>query len=269
MRLAAFTLAAAAALTAATAASAQSAEGLELGLQTYGYDYKETFEGGSIKDEGRFTGFTVDYGRRVGGFSFDARFRYAEGEIDYSADDGAGLDDVQQTVGQLELLAGRPFAASPTTTVTPYVGIGSRVLLDESGGQATEDGISGYDRDIGYVYLPLGAAARFRQGERMSLVIYGQLNVLVGGRARSDFSTIEPGAPVVETEFNGGRGLEFGASLGFAFRGGRINVGPFYRSWDIDQSDSFVVTDPDEGTIELFEPPNRTREFGIKLSYGF
>ena len=45
---------------------------------------------GNITDRGRFWGFTAEYGRPIGAWSVDVRFRYAQGEIDYrsSADDG-------------------------------------------------------------------------------------------------------------------------------------------------------------------------------------
>ena len=268
MKLFGCALAFAAALTAAEA-SAQATDGLELGLQAFAYDYEETFEGGSVGDEGRFGGFTVEYGRRLGRLSFDARFRYGEGRVDYSASDGARLDDVQQSSGQLELLAGWPLAASPTLTVTPYLGLGSRVLLDESGGRETAEGLQGYDREVAYAYVPLGAAVRFARQNGGALVLHGQVNLLAGGHVESDFRPLDPGAPLLETELDGGHGLEFGASLQTPFRGGRIGFGPFIRYWDIDPSNSVVFRDEDLGVIEFFEPANRTLELGVKLTYGF
>ena len=261
--------AAAAAVLSASAASAQSAQGLELGLQTYSYDYKESFEGESIQDEGRFTGFTVDYGRPVGGFSFDVRFRYAQGEIDYSASDGARLDDVEQASGQLELLLGRPFQASSAVTVTPYVGIGSRALLDFSGGRVTDTGLEGYDREVGYAYLPLGAAVRADLGNGRALSGHAQVNLAVSGEVQSNFSEIERGAPDIEAELDGGHGFELAAAFSAPVGRVRIGFGPFLRMWDIDQSESVFLSDPDIGEIELFEPPNETVELGFRLTVGF
>ena len=258
----------AAAVMAAGDARAQAAQGLELGLQSYGYTYEETFEGGGIEDEGRMTGFTVEYGRPVGRFSFDARFRYAQGEIDYKAGDGARLNDVPQASGQLELLLGRPFPLSAGTTVTPYVGLGSRVLLDDSGGRVTATGLEGYDREVSYAYVPLGAATRSDLGGGRTLALNGQVDWLVGGEVSSDFRRLGDGAPLVKTEFNEGYGLELSATYFTPVRGARIGFGPFLRYWDVDQSDSVVLTDED-GSIELFEPPNTTWEVGLKLVVGF
>jgi hypothetical protein len=261
----------AAAGTAAVAgqASAQVADGLEIGLQTFAYDYEETFDGGSIADEGRMTGFTVEYGRPVGGFSFDVRFRYAQGLIDYRSSDGERLDDVPQAAGQLELLAGRPFQAAPGVTLTPFLGIGARALIDKSGGRVTQSGLEGYDREVGYSYVPVGAALRLDRAGGQALQLHAQYNWVVGGDVRSEFSRLDPGLPDVEVELDGGHGLEFAATVSMPLSRGRIAFGPFLRRWEIDQSTSFVVSDPEEGTFELFEPPNTTTEFGVRLVYGF
>jgi hypothetical protein len=261
----------AAAGTAAVAgqASAQVADGLEIGLQTFAYDYEETFDGGSIADEGPMTGFTVEYGRPVGGFSFDARFRYAQGRIDYSSSDGERLDDVPQAVGQLELLAGRPYQTAPGTTLTPFIGIGARALIDKSGGRTTQSGLEGYDREVGYSYVPLGAALRVERANGQALHLTAQYNWVVGGDVRSEFSQLDPSLPDVEVELEGGHGLELAATVSMPLGRGRIGFGPFLRRWDLDQSTSFVISDPDEGSFELFEPPNETTELGLRLVYSF
>jgi len=256
-------------LAAAGGASAQATDGLELGLQVLGYEYEESFEGESIRDEGRMAGFTVEYGRPVGSFSFDARFRYAQGEIDYRASDGERVEDVPQAVGQLELLVGRPFVTGPGVALTPYIGIGARGLIDESGGRTTQNGLEGYDREVGYSYVPLGAALRAERASGQALQLTGQYNWVVGGTSRSEFSRLDPELPDVEVEFEGGHGFEFSAMASMPVGRGRLGIGPFIRTWDLDQSASFTIKDPEEGTFELFEPPNSTREVGLKLVYGF
>jgi hypothetical protein len=259
----------AAVLGVGSAASAQATKGLELGLQAFAYDYEESFEGGSIRDEGRMAGFTVEYGRPVGGFSFDARFRYAQGEIDYLSSDGERLDDVAQAVGQLELLAGRPIRTAPGVSLTPYVGIGARALIDDSGGRTTQSGFQGYDREVSYSYVPIGVALRAERAGGQALQLTAQYNWVVGGEVESRFSQIDPELPDVTVEFEDGRGLELSAMVSTPLRRGRIGIGPFLRRWDLEQSTSFVVSEPGVGTVELFEPPNETTELGLRLVYGF
>ena len=268
MKLGILTMLAVAGATAGQA-SAQVADGLELGLQSFSYDYEESFEGGSIRDQGRMTGFTADYGRPVGAYSFDVRFRYAQGRIDYRSSDGERLDDVSQAVGQLELLAGRPFQTAPGVTLTPYLGVGARALIDESGGRTTRSGLQGYDREVGYSYVPLGAALRAERANGQALQLTAQYNWVVGGDVRSEFSRLDPEPPDVEVELEGGHGLELTATVSMPLGRGRIGFGPFLRRWELDRSTSFVVEDPVEGAFELFEPENETTEFGLRVVYGF
>ena len=254
--------------SAAGPAYAQVAQGLELGLQSFAYDYEEEFDGGSVADSGRMAGFTVAYGRPAGAFSFDVRFHYAQGRIDYRSSDGERLDDVSQALGQLDLLAGRPFATAPGVTLTPFIGIGARALIDESGGRSTQSGLQGYDREVSYAYVPLGAALRAERANGQALQLTAQYNRVVSGRARSRFSQLDPELPDVEVELESGHGVELAAVASMPLGRGRIGFGPFLRRWDLDRSKSFVLQDP-EGTIELFEPENDTTEAGVRLVYSF
>jgi hypothetical protein len=86
--------------------------------------------------------------------------------------------------------------------------------------------------------------------------------------ALGPFRPLGDGGHLVKTEFNDGYGLELSATYFTPVRGARIGFGPFLRYWDVDQSDSVVVTDED-GSIELFEPPDTSWEVGLKLVVGF
>ncbi|HEX8571078.1 MAG TPA: hypothetical protein VF699_14320 [Caulobacteraceae bacterium] len=256
---------------AAGAAQAQVAQGLELGLQTYAYRYDESFHSddfgsGSISDDGQFYGFSVEYGRPVGGWSFEARFRYGQGEVDYRSSEGDRIDDVSQFSGQLELLAGRPFANAEGRTITPYAGLGSRVLFDESGGRVTNTGLEGYDREISYAYVPLGLAVRQTMTGGLDAVVYAQFNWVVGGASESDFGP--EGGPLVELEFEGGHGWEAGVTVSRPLGRGRIGFGPFLRTWRINESAPFLVEE-DGVLFEIVEPENETTELGLKLTYAF
>jgi hypothetical protein len=154
-------------------------------------------------------------------------------------------------------------------TVTPFVGIGSRALIDQSGGRVTDTGLSGYDREVGYAYLPLGASLRAERANGQALQLTAQYNWVVGGDVTSDFSQLDPELPKVEVEFEEGHGFELAATVSMPVGRGRIGIGPFLRRWDLERSTSFITQDPDVGLIELFEPPNETTEVGVRLVYGF
>ena len=251
-----------------TQAQAQAARGWEVGVEGYTYRYEENLDDLHIEDEGRLFGLSVEYGREFArDWVFDARLRVAFGEVDYSASDGARISDVEQSEGQLELTLGRAFAASASTTVTPYAGIGARVFNDYLGGREAQTGQLGYDREISYSYVPLGVVASTTHGGR-TLSFYGQYNWLVGGTSRSEFGDIDPELPTIEVEFENGHGWELGAKLSTPLGRGSFGIQPFIRLWDLDRSTSFIASD-EEFELELYEPPNTTRELGVRLTYGF
>jgi hypothetical protein len=158
------------------------------------------------------------------------------------------------------------------TSITPFAGYGARLYEDESGGLETEGGLLGFDREITYRYLPIGLASSIPVGGRKRLHLSAQYNHLIGGEVNNRFSRLDPDAPDVELDFNGGNGLEASAMLSLPVgRRHAINVGPFVRRWDLDDSDSFIITNPDDPSeaIELLEPANRTTEIGVRVSFSF
>jgi hypothetical protein len=257
----------------ATGAKAQVAQGLELGLEGYGYRYAERVDvcvasaPCEVKDKGRFFGGSVEYGRTFGAWTLNARLDVAGASVDYSAPGGTELKGVEQMQGQLEILVGRRYPTSPRSAFIPYVGIGARALDDYSGGRRANTGEAGYDRTITYSYVPVGAAAVFEL-PRATLALYGQYNAIVGGRSRSELGDVDPELPTVEVGLDRGHGVELGAKLTTAAGRGRIGVQPFLRTWKLRRSESFTASE-DGGQIEFFEPPNRTWELGLRFVYGF
>ena len=253
-------------------AAAQTRPGFEVGAELFDYDYNERFEGETVaRDDGKFGGITFGYVETIGGGSFlRAKLSVDFGSVDYSSDDGE-IEDVSQDIGQLEFHFGHDFRIGERASLTPFVGLGSRVLEDHSGGEETEFGLLGYDREISYAYVPVGLAATFRVGGSASLALSAQYNWVVGGEAKSDFSGIDPEFPDVKVDLQEGHGFEASAMVSLPIGRSAIGFGPFVRSWRIRQSESFVLTDPEGSgeSIELFEPATRTTEAGVRLSFAF
>ncbi len=274
-------VAAACAVMAASSAHGQTRGGFELGAELFDYSYRERLEGQTVvRDDGIFGGIALGYVETIGnGIFLRSRLNVAFGSVDYRSsggilDDGDGeasLDNVSQSVGQLELHIGKDFSLGGGTTFTPFIGLGSRAFSDKSGGEETEEGLLGYDREISYAYVPLGAAARFPIGGSSSLTLSGQYNWFVGGDAKSKFSDLDPELPDVNVELEKGSGIEASALVSLPLGRSAISFGPFVRRWSIGQSESFVLTNPDDPSesLELFEPKNRTTEVGVRIAFAF
>jgi hypothetical protein len=257
-------------------AQAKTPGGFELGGELFDYSYKERLGGETIVyDDGVFGGFHAGYVERIGGGLFlRGRLSAAAGSVDYRAPDPAGevrLENVDQSVGQLELHIGVDLPVGGGATLSPFTGLAARALIDESGGETAATGELGYDREIGYAYIPLGIGARVPVGGRSALLLSVQYNIVVNGTAESEFSGIDPELPDVKLDLDGGHGIEASAAYQFGIGKHAMSLGPFVRHWRIGRSETFVITNPDDPSeaIELFEPRNRTTEIGLRLTFAF
>jgi hypothetical protein len=272
-RIIAALLAGSCALASAATAEARTRPGFEIAAELFHYAYRERLDGETIvRDDGTFGGGALSYVETIGGNWFlRGGLSAAVGSVDYRSDEDDRIDNIAQSIGQLELHVGRDFILSNGASVTAFAGLGSRALIDESGGEESNSGLAGYDREISYAYVPIGAAARVPVGRRATLAFSAQYNWIVGGEAESKFSDVDPALPDIELNLDGGHGFEAMAKVELPLGQHAISFGPFLRHWNIDRSEPFVLVDPDGSgeAIEFFEPKNRTTEIGVRLAFGF
>ena len=261
------------AITVDAEAQAETRHGLSVEAEIFDYAYREELDGTTIvRDDGLFGGAAASYVESVGGGVFlRGRLAVSAGAVDYRSNEGSSIDDVSQSIGQLELHLGYDIALGSGATLTPFAGLGSRFLSDNSGGRESTDGLLGYDREISYGYIPMGATVTIPVRHRTLLSLTAQYNWFIDGDAKSKFSDVSSELPDVKLELDEGEGFEANAAIAFPVGSQQITVGPFLRSWRIGRSDSFLLLNPDdlaEG-IEIFEPRNRTTELGLRIGFAF
>jgi hypothetical protein len=257
------------------AAQAQTRGGFEAGVEVFDYSYRERFEGETIVyDDGLFGGFHLNYVETIGGGLFlRGKLSAAAGSVDYRSPDPGGderIENVGQSVAQLEFHIGIDLPVGGGATLSPFTGLAGRALVDESGGKVSTGGLNGYDREIGYAYVPIGLGARVPVGTGAILLI-AQYNLVVNGTAESKFSELDPELPDLKLDLDGGRGFEASVAYQMAVGKHALSFGPFVRHWKLDRSETFTVTNPDDPSefIEIFEPRNSTTEVGLRLSFAF
>lgn len=256
-------------------AQAQTRGGFEVGVEIFDYNYRERVEGETIVyDDGLFGGIHLNYVETIGnGMFLRGKLSGSTGSVDYRSPDPAGddrIENVDQSVGQLELHLGIDVPIGSGATLSPFAGIASRVLVDESGGEVSSGGLLGYDREISYAYVPLGIGARVPAGKG-AVLLSAQYNLVVDGSARSNFSDLDPEAPNLKLDLDGGHGFEASVSYQMPVGKHALSFGPFIRHWKIGSSDKFIITNPDDPSeaAEFYEPRNSTTEFGVRLSFAF
>lgn len=253
----------------AAPAGAQTRGGFELGAKVTDYSYREKLEGETVaKDDGAMYGLTVGYTETLGGKWFiRGNAEAVTGSIDYKDDQGERIENVSQTASKAELHVGRDFAAG-AVTITPFIGLGHRTLRDESGGEQTAEGSEGYDRRVTYLYVPVGLGSSFSLGGNTRVLITGQANIVSGGRAKSNFSDIDPEFPDLNLKLRGGLGITLSALFEIPVGGNAIRFGPILEHWNIKRSRSQTFSEDGE-SIEFFEPRNRTTMLGAVLMFAF
>lgn len=256
-------------LAAGSPTAAQTRPGFQVGIEAFDYRYRERVDGATIvRDDGTFVGVSFSYVETLrDGWFLRVAGDGAAAEVDYRDDEGATIDDVDQGISRFEIGLGRDFALG-RATLTPSAALGARVLRDESGGRTASDGARGYDREVGYVYAPLGLAVGAPVGRRARVAVSGRYSWIFGGDVRSELSKADPALPNLRLDIDGGHLWELDAALALPLGRRLLSVGPFVRRWSADRSESRTVALPGFDA-EFFEPSARTTEAGLRVSFAF
>jgi len=226
-------------------------------------------EPGVMKDEGTFYGIVGSYTRRLlrsgdpaqsdpnsnnavswSTVRIEGRFSFGEVDYDGSYMDGtplrtSGTDDFLLDV---RILWGREWQPVRFPDAF-YAGVGYRYLNDDSSDQA-----GGYLRESNYLYVPLGSRADFELGDRWSLGLTGEFDVLLIGHQISHLDDVDVGNPDVRNWQWPGFGVRAAVALRHRSQSFDLAISPFVRYWWIAESDT---------SHGYYEPENNTFEYGL------
>jgi hypothetical protein len=264
-----------------TAAKPKTSAAIEAGLQRitvdvgpelYSFKYKEP---GYIEEEGIFYGVHFGYtvhdivpavpaeSQSDRGAMYRAEGRFAFGRVDY---DGALMDETPYRVNNVDdftfegrFLLGADILNEDTLS-TLYSGIGYRYLNDDLSLDP-----AGYERESKYLYVPLGYQLDNSYKAGWSFGFGAEFDFFIFGNQRSHLSDFDPTYRDVDNRQNDGYGYRVSVRLRHKSKDAIFVVEPFFRYWDIDDSDMEYIGD---GTYVL-EPANETTEIGVQLYWMF
>lgn len=145
-------------------------------------------------------------------------------------------------------------------SVAPYLGLGWRNHVDKKDPEPGD-----YKRKQTYLYLPIGIDWKIFPTRGLELSFNTELDVLLRGK-----NTTYLGGEAMEFAQNSGYGLRFSTKLEYNFGKAGIFVEPFFRYWNIADSETKCYYLPDyNATFCGLEPKNNTREFGMKIGVSF
>ena len=210
----------------------------------------------------------TNFGGVVAGFhtTGDNWFIGADGRFDYGRDhyhsisgDSSGAPQYET---ELRLKAG-PNLTEFGGLLMPYIGIGERFLFDNSSGVRTSLGFSGYNRYIAQTYIPIGATWNLNAGDGWSFDPTLEYDQLVYGHVESQTKDLI-GTNLDNTQTHGW-GLRGDVMVGRQIMGHRVELGPFIRYWNIDDSHFTRLTN----RIGAYEPLNTRIQYGAQLRINF
>lgn len=234
----------------------------EIGPEFYFFEYEEP---GLMKEEGGFIGVVLGFTSRDwadslpnkrGGSMFRAEARLAYGQVDYEGQTWGGtplfIEDIDDFAFEGRLLLGVDFLVGNTVN-TIYSGMGYRYLSDDLSEYA-----GGYLRQSNYLYLPIGYQFDSTYKAGWSIGFRLEYDVFLWGVQRSRLSDV--GLNDVDNEQDSGYGYRASIKIQKKSRKGAFIIEPFFRYWDIDDSDV---------NGGLFEPANNTTELGVQIIFMF
>lgn len=205
---------------------------------------------------------------------FKAESRYGWGQVDYEAENGAALDNIDDWSTELRGILGKEYIADPYQ-IAIYSGFGYRYLNDDTSGKTSTVGSTtyyGYQRESNYYYLPIGFEFSGEADPQWSFAVSGEYDWLVYGLQKSHLSDgnqfISTKNDDIENPQNHGFGLRGSLKVTRASAKTNLIFEPFFRYWSIEDSD-VVSAFVDGATSNFIEPENNTIEAGLRLGVQF
>ena len=242
----------------------------ELTLDITSYTYREVDPNDNFFMEDKSAPFLYSLGLRNWGddtatsntkstnFSFLYTLEYSFGNVDYSSA-GTGTMKKQYYKGRLEYYLSTSSRVG-ANDLLPYIGLGYRDLLDDSGFKTSSTNHLGYDRLSKYYYVPIGAI--WYISDRLSLK--SQYNYFLEGKQISFLNEILPNTYTVNPENTQRLGWGIDLTLRSKLNKTWSTYG-FFRSWNVEDSDSVSCS----ALVYCMEPKNQTHEIGAGISYHF
>jgi hypothetical protein len=223
-------------------------------------------EPGIMKQKGLMVGIGGSYTYKAP-VTFKLEGRYSVGRVDYR--NSGAIDGIPDYMIELRSLAGYEVRVWDEYVVMPYFGIGYRYLNDDMAGMVSSTGARGYERESNYYYSPVGleAVRSFTDGWRCGLNI--EVDIFWQGKQISHFSDADSNYNDLENEQNEGYGVR--GALHVRKQTDSVNVfaEPFFRYWNIRQSDREPIISAGSVASYGCEPTNNSTELGLIVGVVF
>jgi len=191
------------------------------------------------------------------------------GGLDYDGETQDGtpaMADTDDSIFETRGLIGMDFYLQNNFVFTPFVGIGYRYWNDDIGG------FGGYEREIRYLYSPLGVRFIKVTDTDWSWGMSLEYDLFLSGKVKSHLSDAFPAFDDVENDQDFGDGYGVGFSIMICRKIGDrfgLSLEPYIKYWDIDKSNVSFWTVRDIPVASGIEPANETTAIGLRVYFTF
>ena len=232
---------------------------LEIVTEVSAITYKEP---GLMKESGAMLGIGGSYTYTKGiMLQAEAVFKYGQVDYDGSTQNGTPVttNGIDNYLFEIRVTGGYDFLVS-TTTITPYIGLGHRYLADNA------DSIPhGYGRESNYLYSPIGITTKTALENGWFIGVTMEYDIFWSGVQKSYLSDVDSRIDDVENDQHEG----YGFRAAITFQNSTFLIEPFFRYWNIEDSDAAFITSLGNPIAIAIEPDNNSTEIGLKAAYIF
>ncbi len=187
-----------------------------------------------------------------GGLAYEGSMYYVE--EDRTEPWTTGTNDF---IYSLKGVFGLPFVSWQGGDLGAFAGVGTRYLNDQIQGRG------GYEREINYLFVPLGLEARFFLSNKRVLTLSAEYDRFVSGTVKSHLTEVGRSRDITNKQTTG-HGHRFAADWSWWMNEGMdLHIAPYWQHWQVDDSDQVAMD-----KRNWYEPKNSTDQVGVTLSVG-
>ena len=253
-------------------ATAWAGSSLEVAYETSSYVYEEPDGNMPIKLKGVLQGANAVFKHTLqdNNLFWVADFRYMGGATDYdgwlqtSPPTKHTTDDIGDYYLEGRFHVGQVYTLSETTEIWGSIGLGYRYLKDHS-----NKSDYGYLRESQYIYFPCVLDVKWYLADGWKTDLNLEVDFLFRGQQTSRMSTYDPSYNDPKNTQDNGFGLRAGIKITKDFGNIGLFIEPFWRYWEIQDSQTAPLYKYGMLDSYIIEPHNTTHELGLRAGFYF